>query len=293
MEETQHRPRSQRRLTAALIVTIVAIGHVSHLAFAQMQAKRADSNAVSSKSPVGEKLFIANCSGCHGLDGQGGDKAPSIAGNPRLQRLSDAQIAGIALHGVPGTGMPSFQSLGEQKVHEIVAYLRVLQGKRAAPGLPGNPTRGKEIFFGKGECSACHIMNGAGGFLGPDLSAYGSTTSAKTILDAILSSDRNVPPGYQTAVLTTRDGEHIEGIIRNEDNFSIQLQTKDGSFHFFQKSDLQGVEHTSPLMPTNYRERLSSEELNDLVNYIIKSGSSQNTAHVPQEDRDDDEDDFK
>jgi cytochrome c oxidase cbb3-type subunit III len=293
MEETIYLSRNLRHLTVALIVTIVAVGLAGLPALAQMQTKSADSNAGPARSRAGEKPFVANCSGCHGLDGQGGDKAPSIAGNPKLQHFSDAQISSIVLHGVPGTGMPSFQSLGLQKVQEIVGYLRILQGRHEAPALPGNATRGKEIFFGKGECSTCHLINGAGGFLGPDLSAYGSAASAKTVLDAILSTDRNAPPGYQAGIVTTRDGNRIEGIIRNEDNFSVQLQTKDGSFHFFQKSDLQGVERTGPLMPTNYRERLNSEELNDLVNYIIKSGGSQKTARISQEDHDDDEDDFK
>ena len=129
--------------------------------------------------------------------------------------------------------MPPFRGLSDDKVREVVSYLRVLQGKHDARSLPGDPVRGKEIFFGKGACSACHTIYGAGGFLGPDLSAYGTTTSAQAILDAILNTNRIVPAGYRLAIVTTRNGNRFEGVIRNEDNFSLQLQTKDGSFHFF------------------------------------------------------------
>jgi putative heme-binding domain-containing protein len=82
-------------------------------------------------------------------------------------------------------------------------------------------------------------------------------------------------------VLTTRDGDRLEGIVRNEDNFSVQLQTKDGSFHFFQKSDLRNIEPLGrSVMPTNYRERLSPDELNDLVSYLMNAvPAAGRTAH--------------
>jgi putative heme-binding domain-containing protein len=80
-------------------------------------------------------------------------------------------------------------------------------------------------------------------------------------------------------VLVTQDGNRLEGVIRNEDNFSVQLQTKDGGFHFFQKSNLRAVEHLErSLMPTDYSERLSASELNDLVSYLMNSGSTTSKA---------------
>ena len=56
-------------------------------------------------------------------------------------------------------------------------------------------------------------------------------------------------------------------------------QTRDGSFHFFQKSNLRTVEHLErSLMPTDYGERLSPSELNDLVSYLMSSGSTTTKA---------------
>jgi len=209
-----------------------------------------------------------------------------------MQRLSDDQLAKIVSNGVAGTGMPAFQALGQDKVLLVVSYLRLLQGKTGPRSLAGDATRGKDIFFGKGECSSCHRIYGAGGFLGPDLSTYGRGASAQAILDGILAVDRVVPAGYRVAVVTTRDGQRFEGIARNEDNFSLQLQTKDGSFHFFEKSALASVEHPNqPLMPTNYRQRLNPDELNDVVNYLVNGGISQKPARVPQNDNHENEED--
>jgi putative heme-binding domain-containing protein len=234
----------------------------------------------------GQRAFNSNCAGCHGLDGRGSDKGPNIA-SVNVRRLPDARVSSIISDGIPGTGMPAFHSLSEQQIRALISYVRVLQGKLEARTPPGDATRGKEIFFGKGECSSCHARSGEGGFLGRDLSAYGSDLPAKAIRDEILKPDRIEPAGYRSAALVTHDGNRLEGVIRNEDNFSVQLQTKDGGFHFFQKSDLRTVEHLErSLMPTNFGERLSPSELNDLVSYLMSSGSTTTKAQNPSKTED-------
>ena len=64
------------------------------------------------------------------------------------------------------------------KLSEVLNYLRSLQGKSKAPAAAANTEEGKNIFAGKGGCSQCHMVHGAGGFLGPDLSDYGVNHSA-------------------------------------------------------------------------------------------------------------------
>ena len=74
--------------------------------------------------------------------------------------------------------------------------------------------------------------------MGPDLSDYGATHSADDIRNAILDAGKR--PGFNKALAkaTTKDGQQLSGIVRNEDNFSVQLQSVDGTFHLLQKSDL-------------------------------------------------------
>jgi len=69
---------------------------------------------------------------------------------------------------------------------------------------------------------------------------------------------------------TTRGGEKYVGRIRNEDNFSLQLQTLDGTFFFVDKSDLEGLDSTQTLMHSDYGSTLSSGELNDVVSYLMR-----------------------
>lgn len=259
------------------------------LSFSLGQQNSSSDNAKAIREP-GLTTYNSTCAGCHGLDGRGSDKAVDISGNDNTRHLSDAQLSGIISNGVPGTGMPAFHNLSARQTSAVVAYLRLLQGKTETRTLPGSAKRGKEIFFGKGECSSCHTISGEGGFLGPDLSGYGASTTSKAIRDEIVRSQRLPPQGYRTAVITTSAGDRLEGLIRNEDNFSVQFQTKDGAFHFFQKSELRNFDRLdASIMPTNYGERLGSSELNDLVSYLMTASPNASNTRNPHKDEWDDD----
>lgn len=222
--------------------------------------------------PPGQRSFASTCAGCHGLDGRGSERAPSIATGAKVQHASDSDIAKIISNGVPGTGMPAFHTLTPAQVRSLVSYVRYLQGKQGVRSLPGDSSRGKDIFFGKAECSACHSVSGQGGFLGPDLTAYGSDLSAAEIRKTLVDPRQVVPLGYKAAEVTLRDGAKIEGVVRNEDNFSLQLLTKDGDFHFFEKNDLQNVRYLDQsFMPADYGKRLDQKELNDLISFLMST----------------------
>ena len=247
---------------------IPAILFVSPLCLSQV--KQNPSSADPKTAVPGRSTFNSVCAACHGLDGRGSDKAVDITTSARVRGLSDAQLAGVVSNGVPGTGMPAFRTLSAAQVRGLVGYLRLLQGKGEAARLSGDARRGGEIFFGKGGCSSCHAVGGKGGFLGPDLTGYAATASADGIRNEIVRSPRVPAHGYRAASVTTTQGEHMEGLIRNEDNFSIQLQTTNGSFHLLKKSDVQSCERRDgSLMPADYREKLSDAELDDLVNYLM------------------------
>jgi cytochrome c oxidase cbb3-type subunit III len=84
------------------------------------------------------------------------------------------------------------------------------------------------------------------------------------------------------ATATTRSGEKYVGMIRNEDNFSVQLQTLDGTFHFVQKSDLETLQYNSgTLMPTDHASTLSPSELNDVVSYLMSVADTTSESETP------------
>jgi putative heme-binding domain-containing protein len=88
---------------------------------------------------------------------------------------------------------------------------------------------------------------------------------------------------------TLRNGSVVEGIVRNEDNFSLQLQSVDGAFHLLQKSDIAQVEpHAEPLMPTDYGSTLSPAQLDDLVGYLMSIARQANSRSPADPEPEDD-----
>ena len=226
------------------------------------------------KSPntEGQKIFASTCAGCHGLDGRGGERAPNIAQKREVLRLSDPELMRIVREGVPGTGMPAFHSLASSQVKAVVSYLRNLQGINQTVELPGDPVRGKAVFYGEGGCSACHMVAGSGGFIASDLSGYAHTHSVQEIRSVITQPSQAADRQGRSAVVVNRAGQQYSGRVRNEDNFSLQLQSLDGTFLFFLKSDIERLEYNSqPLMPSNYSSTLSPKDLDDLVSFLISS----------------------
>lgn len=233
----------------------------------QVPPKSVKSKAKSVGALTGQKTFSARCAGCHGLDGRGSQRAPNIATDPTTRHLSGAELAQIVFNGRTDFGMPSFRELGNEEIQHVVDYLRVLQGVGAVSPT-GNAKRGKEIFFGKAACSTCHTVAGQAVFVGSDLSTYARGLTAAEIRKAITDPAPSAGRA-KTAVATTRDGQKLSGAVRNEDNFSIQLQGGDGTFHFLLKSDLDNLEYQRlPPMPTDYGQKLSKQELDDLVGYL-------------------------
>jgi cytochrome c oxidase cbb3-type subunit III len=223
-------------------------------------------------SSRGKNIFEAKCATCHGLDGLGGEHAPDIIRRPAVKALSDESLLNLIHDGIPEEGMPSFPSIGKDDGQAVVAYIRLLEGKPAGGLVAGDPVRGKEIFFGKAGCSACHQIVDRGQFVAGDLAGFGRDHPENEIRDAILR-----PSGAQqeTATAVGRDGRTFVGTIRNEDNASLQLQDGDGRFYLLMKSSLVSVQRkTGGAMPVDYAHRLTSAELDDLVGYILRESHS-------------------
>jgi cytochrome c oxidase cbb3-type subunit 3 len=263
---------------SALLIAGLLILFAPLLCHSQQHAPGSRHTAHSAHNSSGQQLFATTCAACHGLDGMGSERAPNIVINPQVQKLSAAEISRIVSTGVPGTGMPAFQRLGKPAITSLVAYLKDLQGKNQFAPLPGDPQRGEALFFGSAQCSTCHMAAGKGGFIAPDLSSYATTHTVGKIKSAITNpADRD---SIKTMVTVTgMNGDRYQGIIRNEDNFSLQLQSADGAFHFLSKADIKTIDRSQgSIMPSDYASKLSEAQLNDLVSYLLSLGKPSVTA---------------
>src|SRR5579863_836892 len=278
-EQAANQPRPLFAFDRSAVVSIAIV--LFALAFTVKGTPAAQDNPSQSERPIGEarQTFENRCAACHGLDGRGGERAPDIATSPKTQNRTDAALTQIITNGIPANGMPSFSSLDAPTIKALVKYLRVLQGKSESAAMPGNPATGKEIFFGKAKCSQCHLAAGSGGFLGPDLSTFARRRPPEEIRDAITKPTTMPGLGRNEVTVTPRSGHALTGVLRNEDNFSLQLQSPDGAFHSVMKSDVASITRDpKPLMPTDYGTALSATELNDLISFLMSTSQQGSTT---------------
>jgi cytochrome c oxidase cbb3-type subunit III len=249
-----------------------------------LQAARAATRKSQVASPVeikeGASLFRSNCSPCHGLNAKGGGRGPDLTSDRWVHDSSDAAIFQTITRGVPGTEMPA-NNLENSETRAIIAYLRSLSPSPNAV-VSGDRKKGEQIFFGAGACSHCHMVNGKGGDLGPDLTRVGASRSEAYLIESIRKPSKELSDGmvdpnnyyadplvYDTVTVVTRGGQHITGIAKNEDEFSIQLLDTNQQLHLLLAKDLKSVVHERrSLMPVYTQDMLSDQELRDLVAYL-------------------------
>jgi cytochrome c oxidase cbb3-type subunit III len=244
-------------------------------------------NADGPARQAAKTTFESVCAGCHGLDGHGGERGPDIASRREVVRKSDADLLAVLKEGRVSAGMPAFGAYGERQLLALVAYLRALQGGGQQGAPAGDPTAGKALFSGKAKCSECHMVEGKGGFFASDLSGYANLKTADDLRAAILTPSRNRDPRTGPVRAMMADRTVLAGMPRNEDNFSLQLLTPDGTLHLLNKATI--VELTrlgGSAMHSDYGRTLSAREIDNLIGFLQQVASSR-SAKRPAGDGDD------
>jgi putative heme-binding domain-containing protein len=223
----------------------------------------------------GRKIYNQSCTVCHGLDGAVGDRAPALAGNRRYLRATDQELFDCIRNGIVGTAMPP-TGLPVEAAWKVVAFIRSLRATAFETPVPGDAARGEAVFWRKGRCGDCHMIQGKGGILGPDLSNAGAQRTLRFLREALTEPQPRPPRGYQPVRLVTAGGETVTGILRNEDSFSLQVLDSGQKLRLFTRSELREVEYQkSSIMPKDYDKRLTAGELEDLLAFLSRQAADQ------------------
>jgi putative heme-binding domain-containing protein len=211
---------------------------------------------------IGASLFAGRCADCHGPDAKG-RLGPDLT-RRWVRGESDESAFRIIRNGVPGSSMPP-SAAPDTELWAIVAHLRSVS---VMPPLEtsGDAARGRARF--EEECSGCHQVRGQGGALGPDLSGIGAARSREALTTALRDPSAAVALGFRAAKFRA-GGELVEGAVKGEDAFSLQVMTVDGELRAFPKRDLDDLTRsTSSLMPVFDDSKLSDAALEDLLAYL-------------------------
>ena len=212
---------------------------------------------------AGLTLYRVRCGDCHGLDARGyrGPDLTAVLGG-----MPDERLFQTIRKGVPGTEMPP-STVPDDDVLMIMAYLRDMNAGGPTEPVAGNVENGAKLFAG--QCASCHRVGTTGGRLGPDLSRVGAARSRAALVREIRTPSEWIPPGYETVTLVTSDGQKIRGVKKNEDFATIQIMDMRERIQGYRKADLeQVIFEKASLMPAYGAERLSDNDLNDLIGYL-------------------------
>lgn len=250
-------------LVLLLLVLLTGVGGLGPGA----QAQNSVAQYAQADIQYGAQIFAAQCTTCHGVNG---DQVAGInfrAGQFR-RVASDFDLRGIVTTGIPGTAMPAFR-FDAAELAGIVAYLRNMRDFDARGVKLGDPVRGRVLFEGVGACGSCHRVNGQGPRVAPDLSAIGAMRSAGALQRSLIDPNGSMLPENRSVRATTRSGKVIRGRRLNEDTYSVQLIDDQEHLVSLAKADLRDYTVIQTSSMPSYKDKLSSQELADMIAYLL------------------------
>ena len=239
----------------------------------------------------GNQLYGVHCRACHGADLRGGD-----IGGPNLLRSQvalndqDGELIGPIITGGKQTpGLPAMPAipLPADDVKAIAVYIHsvhaTMQGQGSPPAGPraelnilvGDAAAGQAYF--KANCSSCHSVTG-------DLQGVGGWMNDPTQLQNLWVGGGGRGRGGRTGgapatpnrrqvrvVVTTANGQKVEGRLDRIDDFLVILTTAEGVQRSFSRSgDVPKVEVRDPL--EGHRRllaTLSDRDIHNVTAYLV------------------------
>jgi putative heme-binding domain-containing protein len=216
----------------------------------------------------GRRLYRLDCINCHGMDGKSGRGTP-LASKFRRHGGSDSEMFRTISDGIPGTEMPGLWRDAES-VWKILAFVRTLEktATEACVAEPGDARKGRQVFVNKGSCTACHTVGMGGGRLGPDLTFIGASRSHEHLRESLIDPGKDMPPSHRTVRGVDAGGVRFEGILLNEDGYTVHLLDRGEEVRSFSKADLRQLERPKESLMPSYREALDASETNDLLAFL-------------------------
>ena len=280
----------KRQAASMFILPVVCWVFLVMLAAGSAAAQNKNPYAGDSKiAKLGEFEFRANCAFCHGLGARGGGRGPDLTRTPKKHGDSDGEIFNTINNGVAGTAMPpngaTQQGVGmtDEEIWQVVTYIRSVEKK---PGsVNGDAKHGRELFYGNAGCATCHMFDGKGGRLGPDLTGAGTARSTDYLVESVRNPSRRLAQGiseamkefsteYETVDVVASDGTKYQGTLLNEDSFTVQFMDTRENVRSFDKASLKSWKKSrESLMPAYGEKELPDKDLQDLLAFLVNGGA--------------------
>jgi PQQ-dependent dehydrogenase (methanol/ethanol family) len=217
--------------------------------------------------PATQQTYSKLCGGCHGDDARGTEQGPGLAGSQSVRARSVQSLRNVIRNGIPAAGMPAFD-LPADTIDALATMITSWNAVAAKATVPGDPAAGRQFFMGKGQCVSCHLAQGEGSAIGPDLSDIALTLTVDEIRDALLNPDARIAPGYDLVSVGLRNGRTLRGFARSHSSFDLVVQDLTGELHPLSLDDVASIsdEKRSQMAAV----RASAGELRDVIAYLSR-----------------------
>jgi putative heme-binding domain-containing protein len=215
----------------------------------------------------GSRLYDAQCTTCHGANGDGVGGVDLRSGKFR-NAVTDQDLTRVITTGIPGTGMLAF-NFDAAEITGVIAYLRNMNAFDRGSAKPGDPARGRTILEGRGGCLTCHRVGATGSRVAPNLSDIGAVRSAASIQRSLVDPSSQMMPINRPVRIVTKDGRVINGRRLNEDTYTVQLIDDQERLQSLAKADLREYTIVTASPMPSFRNTLREDELSDLLAYLL------------------------
>jgi putative heme-binding domain-containing protein len=213
----------------------------------------------------------------------GGASYPGFLTNIRDEALANCSDAEkIALSSITGQ---SLEPLPAFEIKDLIGASKSwtrdsAEGAVKKAGLTGrNFENGRNAYYAVG-CAKCHLFDGAGGAVGPDLTSVSHKFSIAEIIEAIIEPNNVISDQYSSSNITMENGTEYQGIVINnsgseeEGQMSIYTSDPKADAIIVKTADVKSIEpSTISQMPEGQADFMNEDELLDLLAFLMSRGN--------------------
>ncbi len=190
-------------------------------------------------------------------------------GKINLAALGPLAISRLRTHSDQAVSQRANQIIDELRGPEVKEKNELIARLTPVVTQPGNAENGKQLFAQN--CAVCHLFNGQGKDIAPDLTGMGVHGAAELLVH-VVDPNRVVEPNFFATSIETTDGQTLDGIITRENKSGVLLRNASGDIEV-KTENIKSRRNTGrSLMPEGF-EALGAEPLRDLLAYLCAGES--------------------
>jgi putative membrane-bound dehydrogenase-like protein len=194
----------------------------------------------------------------------------AVQGKFQLADLSLDQKQSLAEHPNPGIRRRARDLLNRGGALPNPDRQKVLDELLPITEVKGDASAGKVVF--QKTCSKCHVHNGEGTRIGPDLTGMAVHPKAHLLTD-IIDPSRSVENNFRAYTVMTTAGRVFTGLLASESKTTVELFDAEGKKQTILRSDIDKlVASNKSLMPDGFEKQLTRQELMDLLEFLTQRG---------------------